>query len=89
MVFISGEISEALTFLRGQQCSLVLLDINVQGEAAFSIADLLVRTDVPFGFVTGYDRTAIPARFARIACWRKPIDHQSMVRDIETIWGIR
>ncbi|MFH6782777.1 MULTISPECIES: response regulator [Methylobacterium] len=50
-----------------------VLDINLQGEMAYAVADALAARGVPFVFATGYDRTAIPARYARARFFGKPL----------------
>lgn len=46
-----------------------VLDINLQGEAVYPLADVLMNRGVAFVFSTGYDRVAIPSRFdAYIRC---------------------
>lgn len=39
-----------------------VLDINLQGEMAYPIADALMARGVPLVFATGYDEASIPAR---------------------------
>ena len=49
-----------------------VLDINLQGEMVFPLADALVSRAVPIVFSTGYDREAIPSRFDGCARCEKP-----------------
>lgn len=51
-----------------------VLDINLRGELAFTIADRLMAADVPFLFATGYDDSFIPERFEGVVRCEKPID---------------
>ena len=39
-----------------------VLDLNLQGEMAFPVADALMERDIPFVFLTGYDQSVIPPR---------------------------
>lgn len=64
----------------GQRLDGAVLDINLQGQAVFPLADELRRTHVPFLFSTGYDGGAIPPRFADIPCCEKPVDTASLIR---------
>jgi DNA-binding response OmpR family regulator len=51
----------------------VLLDVNLGGEMAFDLADLLRSREIPFAFVTGYDRDALPTRFSDVTTLQKPV----------------
>lgn len=51
-----------------------VLDINLQGEVVYPLADALQQRGVPFIFATGYDATMIPARFAEVRRCEKPVD---------------
>ena len=56
----------------------VLLDINLRGSMAYELADLLLATSVPFAFVTGYDRSMLPARFVDTPTVDKPMDESKL-----------
>lgn len=51
-----------------------VIDLNLQGEMAFNIADRLHARGVPFVFATGYDQTMIPERFAQVRRFEKPVE---------------
>ena len=51
-----------------------VLDLNLQGEMAFPVADALRERGVPFVFTTGYDQAATPARYALVTRCEKPVD---------------
>lgn len=51
-----------------------VLDINLRGETVFEVADLLLARNIPFVFVTGGSLDDIPARFAAVTRWTKPVD---------------
>ena len=57
----------------------VLLDVNLRGELAFEVADTLQSRGIPFAFVTGYDRVALPERFAGTARFQKPVNSQKLI----------
>lgn len=59
----------------------VLLDINLRGDMAYDLADELAAGQVPFAFVTGYDRSVLPDRFAQSHAVRKPVEQA----DLETL----
>ncbi len=63
----------------------VLLDVNLRGEMAFDVADALQARGVPFIFVTGYDRAALPERFASVPSLGKPVDPDQLVKCFERL----
>lgn len=46
------------------------------------MADALRAARVPFMFLTGYDATAVPARFADVATLQKPATMRAALRGI-------
>ncbi|GJD30670.1 hypothetical protein PMNALOAF_1920 [Methylobacterium adhaesivum] len=60
-----------------------ILDINLQEEMVFSVADALQARGIPFLFATGYDRTVIPQRFAHIRHYEKPVEPAQLIRILE------
>jgi hypothetical protein len=50
-----------------------VLDINLQGEMVYPLADILTARGIPFVFATGYDRESIPERFDDHLRCEKPV----------------
>ena len=55
-----------------------LLDVNLRGKMAFPVADALQNRRVPFVFTTGYDRLAIPERYAEVTRCEKPVNASAL-----------
>jgi len=51
-----------------------VLDINLQGDLVYAVVDALQARGVPVIFASGYDRAAIPERYADIPFCEKPVD---------------
>jgi CheY-like chemotaxis protein len=51
-----------------------VLDINLAGTSAYPIADMLARSRIPFAFVSGFEKSIVPERFAEIAVFEKPLN---------------
>ncbi|NPU09445.1 response regulator [Bradyrhizobium sp. 83012] len=69
-----GTVPDALALIRREgRIEGAVLDVNLRGEMAFPVADLLVERGVPFVFTTGYDESIIPERFSHILRCEKPI----------------
>lgn len=70
---------------RGAGIDVVLLDVNLRGEMAFDVADALNARGIPFAFVTGYDRGALPTRFAAAARLEKPVEPEEVASLLGTL----
>lgn len=57
-----------------------VLDINLQGEAVFPVADALIERGIPFVFATGYDQSAVPAPYERVRRWESRSNRRSSSR---------
>jgi len=55
-----------------------VLDINLQGEAVYPLADELVRRGIPFVFATAYDESAVPIAYRQHQRFTKPVDVQQV-----------
>ncbi len=57
-----------------------VLDINLNGERVFPVADLLAARGVPFVFATGYDLRVIPQPYADVPRCVKPVRISMLVK---------
>ncbi|GJD97289.1 response regulator [Methylobacterium iners] len=81
----AANVNDALGLIEGAgHLDGAVLDVNLQGEMAYPVADALLARGVPFVFATGYDRTSIPARYDHIACCEKPIVPGTIARTLFT-----
>jgi CheY-like chemotaxis protein len=51
----------------------VILDVNLRGELAYPVADVLIERGIPLVFMTGYDKASIPARYSEVTRCEKPV----------------
>jgi CheY-like chemotaxis protein len=56
-----------------------LLDINLRGLLAYSVADELIDRGLPFVFTTGYSAPIIPERYRHVAMLQKPFDPEEIL----------
>ena len=67
-------VAEALELLRqGPAPDLAILDINLQGEMVYPVADALRAQAIPFLFATRYDAWAIPSAYVDVPRAEKPL----------------
>lgn len=59
-----------------------VLDVNLHGEMVFPLADELMRSRIPFIFLTGYGVADLPRRFHEVPRIAKPHDPQVLAREL-------
>lgn len=60
--------------------SAAILDVNVNGDLVYPLAELLTERDIPFVFVTGYGAESIDPRFRAVQVLHKPIERDVLKR---------
>jgi DNA-binding NtrC family response regulator len=67
-------IARALEIARDAEIhiDLALLDVNLGGEDAFPVAEVLLERGVPFAFSTGYGNSGLPERWRQTPTLQKP-----------------
>lgn len=73
-VLHASGVTEALALLQERHPDAAVLDVNLAGEFAYPIAEVLDASGVPFIFATGYGRSGIPAHWAPRPVIQKPFD---------------
>ena len=72
-------VSDALRIIEESELDGALVDANLRGEPTDDIAAALTRKKIPFMFVTGYGREALPASFAQARILKKPFVERELV----------
>ena len=54
-----ARVKKALEIIQREEIDIAILDVNINGENTFSIADVLAARGVPFFFSTGYDKKSL------------------------------
>ncbi|HTU66374.1 MAG TPA: response regulator [Steroidobacteraceae bacterium] len=57
----------------------VLLDINLKGEMAFDLAREILIRGIPIVFMTGYDRSIVPASLQSRPWLQKPVETRELI----------
>jgi DNA-binding response OmpR family regulator len=67
-----GSIAEARDLAAKAEFSVAILDVNLDGEEIFPVADILAERGLPFVFVTGYGERVLPDRYRDRPTLQKP-----------------
>jgi PAS domain S-box-containing protein len=73
-----GRVADAIAAVGREDIHGAVLDVNLDGEMVYPVADAVAARGVPFVFVTGYGAEGIEARFARVPVLQKPIERQML-----------
>jgi two-component sensor histidine kinase/DNA-binding response OmpR family regulator len=75
-----GRLADGLAAAKTERFDGAILDLNLAGESAYPLADLLMARGVPFVFITGYQRDSLDRRYANVPVLQKPIDSAALER---------
>lgn len=79
------DLATAFDALDGARPDAALLDVNLQGEEVYPLADRLVARGIPFAFTSGYGNAHLPARFATVDVCLKPVDPAALLEMLARI----
>ena len=77
----------ALAALGQERIDGAVLDINLDGEKVYELADALITGGVPVVFVTGYERPSIPACYSAVPLCLKPVEGERVIEALGRITG--
>ena len=83
-----GRVADALEALRRERVNGAVLDVRLDGDTTFQIADILLQASNPILFVTGAV-SSIPERYRQVPRLHKPFDHTEFARLAKSIFGGR
>jgi PAS domain S-box-containing protein len=73
-------LADGLAAAKAEKFDGAVLDMNLNGESVYPLADLLTSMDVPFIFVTGYSADVVAERFAKIPIIQKPVAAETLAK---------
>jgi two-component SAPR family response regulator len=72
--------ADAIAAVEADEVDAAILDVNLDGEMVYPLADVLAERGIPFIFVTGYGAESIDRRFAHIPVIQKPVERHILQR---------
>jgi CheY-like chemotaxis protein len=78
----AGTVTDALELIQslGERLDAAILDVNLQGERVYPVADALAARGVPYVLATGYDAASIAPAYADAPRCEKPVDRLQLAR---------
>ncbi len=79
----ASRLEQALVLARTGDFDAALLDINLDGEMSWEVADILSARGIPFTFSTGYDdATILPTRLSKADVLTKPYSSADLAKRV-------
>jgi CheY-like chemotaxis protein len=75
-------VQPALDMLPSHDVAAAVLDINLNGERVFALADALSVANIPFLFVSAYDPSVVPVAHRDRPFLRKPFLPAELLREL-------
>jgi CheY-like chemotaxis protein len=75
-----GSIAEARDLAANGEFSAAVLDVNLDGEEIYPVADILAARGLPFVFVTGYGERSLPEPYRDRPALQKPFQAEQLDR---------
>jgi PAS domain S-box-containing protein len=75
-----NRVSDACRALAENKVDAAILDVNLDGEMVYALAQMLNDRKIPFVFATGYGAESIESEFGHIPILQKPIEKDTLTR---------
>ena len=81
----AARLDHALRQAETSDIDCAILDLNLDGQLTYPVADILMLRGTPFIFLTGYGHSALPERYQKVPTLHKPFFPQELERWLATI----
>jgi CheY-like chemotaxis protein len=82
-----GRLDQALELARSERLDGAILDVKMDGDTSYPVADELLAKGVPVLFTTGYDVGMLPERFADTRKLSKPFSAREGERAVREVFA--
>jgi CheY-like chemotaxis protein len=84
VVNLASRFQDALDKAKTLSFEVAILDVNLNGQRTFAIAEALTERGLPFVFATGYGAAAVPENFRDAPVLQKPFRLADLERAVRT-----
>ncbi|MBE1161515.1 response regulator [Dyella acidiphila] len=83
VVSIAATLEQAMKEASTVNANVAILDVNLNGKSAYSVAQVLIDRSIPFVFSTGYGAAGVPEEFRTIPILSKPFGEKELIRALQ------
>jgi len=87
VVGIVPRVNEALASVQEKAFDAAILDVHLNGQTAFPVAEALIERGIPFVFATGYGERGLPEKYQGCPVLQKPFSKDDLERMLKTLVG--
>jgi CheY-like chemotaxis protein len=80
-----GNLARGLRMVAEGDLDAAILDVNLEGDMSYPIADQLVAEHVPFMFLTGYDGWSLPLAYQATPRLSKPFSQPEVIKALAAL----
>ena len=80
-----ARVNQALAMLDAEAIDAAVLDVNLNGQKSYPVADALAARGVPFVFSTGYDKDSLLDGYRTFPVLQKPFDRLKLGDTLATL----
>lgn len=84
-IYVVPRLSEAVQAASDSEFAFAILDVNIDGDEIFPVADILKAKGTPFIFATGYGTRGLPDHYRDRPTLQKPFSMKDLKRVLERI----
>ena len=88
-ITVAGNVERALGLIASQSFDLATLDVNLNGQRSYPIAEALTDAGVPFAFSTGYGEHGVSEGYGDHPVLNKPFDAAQLTRILTGLLAAR
>lgn len=82
---VAGRLAVAEQAARDLAIDLAIIDLNLNGERTYPIAEILEQRGIPFVFATGYGAAGLEGRWAHVPALQKPFQPEDLSAAIKRV----
>lgn len=86
VVAMASRIDEAVELAQTADVHAAILDVNLNGQEVYPVAEVLAGRDIPFVFATGYGERGLPPAFQNRPTLQKPFQQESLQEKLAEIF---
>jgi CheY-like chemotaxis protein len=84
-VVAAATVDQALALINAQTFDLAMLDVNLNGQNSYAVADALTALGLPFFFSTGYSAHGLKEGYRNQLVLNKPFQRQTLLETVASL----